>query len=196
MAFSPIELLESPAVPFIPSGASEQYSAAAGVRGGATWTADRAGGGSAIDPREGRKGLRAYRGDTEPQADEQQGPPRCGRRVLVVDDNRDLAESLALVLRLWGHEVAVAFDGPEALAAARAQAPEVMFLDIGLPLLDGFEVAKQLRSEPEMKRMRIIAVTGYGRDEDVRRSREVGIDLHLTKPVDPLVLQRLLVEEQ
>jgi CheY-like chemotaxis protein len=115
---------------------------------------------------------------------------------LVVDDNRDLAESLAMVLRLWGHDVAVAFDGPEALRAARDRLPEVIFLDIGLPLLDGFEVARQLRSEPKTRQVRIIAVTGYGREEDRQRSRDVGIDLHLTKPVDPTMLQRLLLEEE
>src|SRR5947209_10011581 len=74
------------------------------------------------------------------------------RKVLVVDDNRDLAESLAMVLRLWGHDVAVAYDGPEALAAARARPPDVVFLDIGLPQLDGFEVALRLRADPTLKR--------------------------------------------
>ena len=117
-----------------------------------------------------------------------------GRRVLVVDDNRDLAESLAMVLGLWGHDVTVAFDGPAALTAARARPPEVVFLDIGLPYMDGFEVAKQMRREPDLRRARIVAITGYGRDEDRRRSQEVGIDLHLTKPVDPTDLQPLLAE--
>jgi CheY-like chemotaxis protein len=117
------------------------------------------------------------------------------RRVLVVDDNRDLADSLALVLRLWGHDVKVAYDGPEALDAAHERPPDVVFLDIGLPHLDGFEVAKQMRADPLLQRARIVAITGYGRDEDHRRSREVGIDLHLTKPVDPIVLQPLLSEE-
>jgi two-component system CheB/CheR fusion protein len=120
--------------------------------------------------------------------------PPHRRRVLVVDDNRDLAESLAMVLRLWGHDVTVAYDGPAALVAARAQPPEVVFLDIGLPYLDGFQVAKQMRLEPALRRARIVAITGYGRDEDKLRSREVGIDLHLTKPVDPSDLQPLLAE--
>jgi CheY-like chemotaxis protein/two-component sensor histidine kinase len=117
-----------------------------------------------------------------------------GRRVLIVEDNRDLAESLAMVLRLWGHDVTVAFDGPAALTAARARPPEVVFLDIGLPFLDGFEVARRMRQEPKLRKARIVAITGYGGDEDRRRSREVGIDLHLTKPVDPLDLQPLLAE--
>ena len=120
---------------------------------------------------------------------------RPRRRVLVVDDNRDLADSLAVVLRLWGHDVTVAYDGPEALESARERRPEVVFLDIGLPHLDGFEVAKRMRADPVMRKARIVAITGYGRDEDHRRSREVGIDLHLTKPVDPIVLQPLLSEE-
>jgi CheY-like chemotaxis protein len=114
------------------------------------------------------------------------------RRVLVVDDNRDLAESLAVVLRLWGHDVVVAYDGPEALESAQERPPEVVFLDIGLPHLDGFEVARRMRADPVMRHARIVAITGYGRDEDYRRSQEVGIDLHLTKPVDPIVLQPLL----
>src|SRR5262249_44811120 len=77
-----------------------------------------------------------------------------GRRVLVVDDNRDLAETLAMVLRLWGHDVAVAYDGQAALAAARERPPEVVFLDIGLPFLDGFEVARRMRQQPETRRAR------------------------------------------
>jgi signal transduction histidine kinase/CheY-like chemotaxis protein len=117
-----------------------------------------------------------------------------GRRVLVVDDNRDLAESLAMVLRLWGHEVAVAYDGPAALAAAHERPPEVVFLDIGLPHLDGFEVARRLREDPDLRRARIVAITGYGRDDDRRRAQDAGIDLHLTKPVDPSDLQPLLAE--
>jgi CheY-like chemotaxis protein len=118
------------------------------------------------------------------------------RTVLVVDDNRDLAESLAMVLRLWGHDVAVAYDGSQALAAARARPPDVVFLDIGLPQLDGFEVAQRLRADPGLRKTRIVAVTGYGQDEDRRRSQAVGIDIHLTKPVDPIVLQRLLVSDK
>lgn len=118
--------------------------------------------------------------------------PASPRRVLVVDDNRDLAETLAMILRLWGHDVAVAYDGPQALEMARSRPPEVVFLDIGLPRLDGFEVARQMRADPNLCRARIVAITGYGRDEDRQRSREVGIDVHLTKPVDPWQLQPLL----
>lgn len=195
MAFSPTDLYGPPAA-FVPSPRVPEQSNAAAVRGGDTWTADPAGDTASADPREGRKGPRSYPGEAEISPVEEKLCGKFSRRVLVVDDNRDLAESLAMVLRLWGHDVAVAFDGREALQAAKERLPEVIFLDIGLPLLDGFEVAKRLRSEPETRKMRIIAVTGYGREEDYRRSREAGIDLHLTKPVDPLVLQRLLVEEK
>lgn len=118
--------------------------------------------------------------------------PAAPRRVLVVDDNRDLAETLAMILRLWGHEVAVAYDGPQALEMARSRPPEIVFLDIGLPRLDGFEVARQMRADPNLCCARIVAITGYGRDEDRQRSRDVGIDVHLTKPVDPWQLQPIL----
>jgi CheY-like chemotaxis protein len=116
----------------------------------------------------------------------------AGRRVLVVDDNRDAAESLALLLRLKRHEVQVAYDGPEALEAARRHHPEVVVLDIGLPRMDGYEVARRLRQEPGLEKTTLIALTGYGRDEDRRRSQEAGFDRHLTKPVDPLELMNLL----
>jgi CheY-like chemotaxis protein len=89
--------------------------------------------------------------------------------------------------------VFVAYDGPEALELAASHRPDVVFLDIGLPHLDGFEVARRMRADPILRKTRIVAVTGYGREEDHRRSREVGIDVHLTKPVDPIVLQRLLL---
>jgi CheY-like chemotaxis protein len=120
-------------------------------------------------------------------------PP--GRRVLVVDDNRDLAESLAMILRFWGHDVTVAYNGREALEVARSCQPDVVFLDIGLPHLNGFEVARAMRADPDLRGARIVAVTGYGRDEDRERCRDVGFDLHLTKPVDPWRLQALLVGE-
>jgi CheY-like chemotaxis protein len=196
MAFSPTDLSRRPSSFPAAPGLTAQFHAAVGVRVSATSTADQAGDTASAEPWEGRRGLPTYHDDLEPQLEERGTTTKLGRRVLVVDDNRDLAESLAMVLRLWGHDVAVAFDGPEALQVARDRLPEVIFLDIGLPLLDGFEVARQLRSEPKTRQMRIIAVTGYGREEDRQRSRDVGIDLHLTKPVDPTVLQRLLLEEE
>jgi signal transduction histidine kinase/ActR/RegA family two-component response regulator len=118
--------------------------------------------------------------------------PTAQRRVLVVDDNRDLAESLGMVLRLWGHDVKVVYDGPGALAAAREYRPDVIFLDIGLPGLDGYEVARRLRGPLGFRDARVVAITGYGREEDRRKAREAGFDMHLTKPVDPEDLQKLL----
>jgi signal transduction histidine kinase len=114
------------------------------------------------------------------------------RRVLVVDDNRDLAESLGMVLRLWGHDVKVVYDGPGAVAAAREYRPDVVFLDIGLPGFDGYEVARRLRGPLGFRDARVVAITGYGREEDRRKAREAGFDMHLTKPVDPEELQKLL----
>jgi PAS domain S-box-containing protein len=115
-----------------------------------------------------------------------------GRRILIVDDNADAAETLALLLRLNGHDVQTALDGPAAVEAARAFQPDVALLDIGLPGMDGYEVARRLRREPGLKDVRLVAVTGYGREEDRLRSREAGFDHHLTKPVEPCVLLKLL----
>jgi PAS domain S-box-containing protein len=111
------------------------------------------------------------------------------RRVLVVDDNVDAAKSIALILRLTGYDVHCVYDGPSALDAAQAYRPDVVVLDIGLPGMSGYEVAERLREQPEFKRVPLVAVTGYGQDEDRRRSKEVGFDHHLTKPVDPSALQ-------
>ena len=108
----------------------------------------------------------------------------ASRRILVVDDNVQAAESLAVVLRLWGHEVLVHHDGPAAIAAAPAFGPDVVLLDIGLPDLDGYEVARRLRARPDLPGLRLLAMTGYGRDEDRRRAAAAGFDHHLTKPVD------------
>jgi two-component system CheB/CheR fusion protein len=115
-----------------------------------------------------------------------------GRRVLVVDDNVDSAESLALLLRMKGHEVEVAYDGPGALKTAGSFHPEVVMLDIGLPGLDGYEVASRLRRRRRTATALLLALTGYGRDEDQLRSLEAGFDHHLTKPVDPQVLFDLI----
>ncbi|MFP5284676.1 MAG: PAS domain S-box protein [Thermoanaerobaculia bacterium] len=111
------------------------------------------------------------------------------RRVLVVDDNVDAAESIAMILRLSGYDVRCVYDGPSVLPEANAYHPDVVVLDIGLPGMDGYEVARQLRAQPEFQRTPMVAVTGYGQDEDRRRSREAGFDYHLTKPVNPDTLQ-------
>ena len=115
-----------------------------------------------------------------------------GRRVLVVDDNADSADSLALLLRLKGYEVKVAYDGLGALHTAGSVHPEVVLLDIGLPGLDGYQVAGRLRRRRRTATALLLALTGYGREEDQLRSLEAGFDHHLTKPVDPQVIYDLL----
>jgi PAS domain S-box-containing protein len=115
-----------------------------------------------------------------------------GLRVLVVEDNIDAAESLATLLRLWNHDVNVVHDGCMALEAAREQQPEVVLLDIGLPGLDGYQVARRLRDEIGLDHALLVAMTGYGQPEDRRRSQEAGIQYHFVKPVEPLVLRNLL----
>ena len=111
-------------------------------------------------------------------------PSRERVSVLVVDDNVDAAMSLAGLLNKLGYETRTAFDGPSALEAARSAHPSVILLDIGLPGMDGYEVAKRLRSEPLFRSVPLAAVTGYGQDEDRKRAREAGFDRHFTKPVD------------
>ncbi len=120
-------------------------------------------------------------------------PPRVTgarrRRVLVVDDNVDAAESIAVILRASGNDVRSIHDGPSVLPAAKAYRPDVIVLDIGLPGLSGYDVARMLREQAEFRRTLLVAVTGYGQEEDRRRSQEAGFDYHLTKPVDPEALQ-------
>jgi CheY-like chemotaxis protein len=115
-------------------------------------------------------------------------------RVLVVDDSVDTVESTARLLRLHGHEIQTACDASEAIAVALSWRPEVVLLDLGLPDMDGYQVALRLRQEASFQGTVIIAVTGYGRPEDRRQSREAGIDLHLLKPVNPDVLLALLAQ--
>jgi signal transduction histidine kinase/ActR/RegA family two-component response regulator len=117
-------------------------------------------------------------------------------RVLVVDDNHDAAASLASLLTIWGERVAVAHDGQAALDTARTFAPHVVLLDIGLPGLDGYEVARRLRAQPTRTRAVLIALSGYGQAEDERRAREAGFDHHLVKPVDPEVIRELLAKTE
>jgi signal transduction histidine kinase len=114
------------------------------------------------------------------------------RRILVVDDNVDGAEALAKLLGLSGHQTFTAYDGREALAAARLHRPDAVLLDIAMPGMDGYELARRLRQEAGLADVLLVALTGFGQDEDRRRSREANIDHHLVKPVDPDVLQRLL----
>ncbi len=138
--------------------------------------------------------------EPEPAREAPPGRPQAAagpsRRVLVVDDNRDAADSLAILLRLTGHEVRTAYDGPAALREARAWRPEVVLLDIGLPGMSGHEVARRLREERPAEELLIVALTGYGQEEDRRRSQEAGFDLHFVKPVDPNALRDLLAFPQ
>jgi signal transduction histidine kinase len=113
-------------------------------------------------------------------------------RILVVDDNKDAAQSLSLLLKLSGYDVHTAHDGPAALEAARAYAPEIVLLDIGLPRMNGLEVARRLRQDLGLKDILLVALTGYGQEEDRRRSQEAGFNAHLVKPVDLDELHELL----
>jgi CheY-like chemotaxis protein len=114
-------------------------------------------------------------------------------RILVVDDNRDSVESLAMLLRLTGHEVHTAGDGAEAVRSAVALKPDLILLDIGLPKMNGYEAARRIR-EALGDGVMLIALTGWGQDEDRRRSKEAGFDHHLTKPLQFDALQQLLAE--
>jgi signal transduction histidine kinase/DNA-binding response OmpR family regulator len=122
--------------------------------------------------------------------------PAPARRVLIVDDHVDAANSLATLLRLHGHEVHLAHHGRTALEAATKFRPEVVLLDIGLPEMDGYEVARRLRQEMGLKDVAIAALTGYGQDEDRRRSQVAGIDVHLVKPVNLETLYKLLARPE
>jgi CheY-like chemotaxis protein len=109
-----------------------------------------------------------------------------------VDDNRDAAESLVMILRLLGHELYTAYNGLEAVQAAATFVPEVVLLDIGLPKMNGYEAARHIRGQAWGKNMALIALTGWGQEDDKKRALEAGCDHHLTKPVDPAALEKLL----
>ncbi|MFO0843675.1 MAG: response regulator [Gemmataceae bacterium] len=113
-------------------------------------------------------------------------------KVLVVDDNADSARMLAMLVRLGGHEVKAAVGGAEALAAVRDFTPGFAFLDLGMPLMDGFELARRLRLTPGLERVVLVAMTGFGDDDHQRRAREAGFDHHLVKPADPAEIEKLL----
>jgi CheY-like chemotaxis protein len=119
-------------------------------------------------------------------------PPARQIRILIIEDNRDAADSLHMLLEVLGHEVQVAYNGTAGLALADEWLPEVILSDIGLPGLDGYGVARELRRNPATAQIRLIAVTGYGSEADRRRAFEAGFDYHLTKPVDPEVLLALI----
>src|SRR5262249_41008758 len=115
-------------------------------------------------------------------------------RILVVDDNRDSAESLSMLLRIMGNDTETAHDGLETLRVGAAFRPDVILLDIGMPRLDGYETARRIRQTPWGKPVVLVAKTGWGQDDDKRRSREVGFNFHMVKPVDPAALVKMLAE--
>ena len=115
---------------------------------------------------------------------------RC--RILVVDDNKDSADSLAMLLRVKGNDIRTAYDGLEAVEVAEVFQPEVVLLDIGLPKLNGYDVARRIRQQPWGRGTTLIALTGWGKDEDRRLSQEAGFNFHLVKPVDLAALEELL----
>jgi CheY-like chemotaxis protein len=124
---------------------------------------------------------------------------RSGKRILVVDDNRDGAELLEEVFRALGHTTRLAYDGEGALELARGFRPEIAFLDIGLPVMDGYQLARRMRTVPGLQKIRLVAVTGFGQEADRGRAREAGFDEHLVKPVAidalRLLMDRLLSHE-
>ena len=121
--------------------------------------------------------------------DEKQGR---GCRVLVVDDRHDAADTLAMLIEIWGHQPIVAYNAASALDLSLDRRPDVVLLDIGLPGMDGREVARQIRRQPGMADALLVAVTGYGGEQEERSCREAGFDLHLLKPFDSNPLRDLL----
>ena len=119
-----------------------------------------------------------------------------GCRVLIVDDNRDSATSLALLLKITGNQTKTAFDGLEALATAESFQPNVILLDIGLPKMNGHDTCRAIRQQPWGKDILILALTGWGQEEDRRRTAEAGFDNHLVKPVDYVALNKLILESK
>jgi PAS domain S-box-containing protein len=128
--------------------------------------------------------------EVEPQVNEEAAS--SGLRLLVVDDNEDAADSLALLLQFHGHHVRVAYSGMAALEITKRGVPDLVFLDIGMPGMDGYEVARRLRQQPGLEKVLVAALTGWGQQEDRRRSAEAGFDYHLVKPVEPKTLESLL----
>lgn len=117
---------------------------------------------------------------------------KTARRVLVVDDNADAAEMMATLLELDGHDVRVAHDAESALTVARQFTPDIGLFDIGLPETDGYELARRVRGDTRLLNMYLVAVTGWGQDDDVRRASDAGFDWHLTKPAEPDDVRRAL----
>ncbi|HMA10204.1 MAG TPA: response regulator, partial [Ramlibacter sp.] len=133
------------------------------------------------------------RGQVDKQPSGTEALPK-GQRIMVVDDNRDSADSTMSILRALGHDVVSAYDGPSALELARRLRPDVVLLDLAMPGADGFETLKLLRVQPGMYKSFVIAMTGYGAEEDKQRTRDAGFDAHLVKPIELDSLMRLLYQ--
>jgi CheY-like chemotaxis protein len=118
------------------------------------------------------------------------------RRVLVVDDNHDAAESMRMLLQVLGHETRAAYDGNDAVAIAAEYRPDVVFLDLGMPGMDGYQLARALRVLPGFENVTLVALTGFGSEEHRRKTIEAGIDRHLVKPVELAALQRALAPRE
>jgi CheY-like chemotaxis protein len=130
--------------------------------------------------------------DAPPTDRTRRGPGEQVRRILVVDDNRDSTESLAALLRLAGHEVATAYDGVAAVAAAQRDRPDAILLDLGMPKLDGYGACRRIREQPWGKDIVILALTGWAEESDRRQSREAGFNGHLLKPIKVAALMQAL----
>jgi CheY-like chemotaxis protein len=129
-----------------------------------------------------------------PGREEKQFAPKSSLRILIVDDNRDSADSLSMMLKIMGNDTRTAYDGEEAVAVANEFRPAVILLDIGLPRLNGYEACRRIREQTKGKELVIIAQTGWGQDEDRQRTHQAGFDHHMVKPVDPQALMSLLAE--
>jgi CheY-like chemotaxis protein len=125
-----------------------------------------------------------------PAAPKEEDAPKM--KIVIADDNRDSADSMAMLLEATGHAVHVAYDGAEAVATAVRVKPDAVLLDIGMPKMNGFECARAIRGQPWAAGTLLIALTGWGQEEDKRRALEAGFDRHLTKPVDPAMLENAL----
>jgi CheY-like chemotaxis protein len=130
----------------------------------------------------------------QPLAAKSVGAPVNGLRVVVADDNRDAADSLAVLLRALGNEVSVAYDGIEAVEVARVFRPHVIMLDIGMPRLDGYGAAREIRKDTRAADVKLVALTGWGQDDDRKRAHAAGFDAHLVKPADLDALRRVLAD--
>jgi len=127
-----------------------------------------------------------------PDDPKSEGQERAALHVLVVDDNRDAADSLRMLLEMWGHDVRVAYDGAEGLEVARSYHPDCLVLDIGLPAMNGYDLARRVRQEPGLERAKLIALTAYSGEAHARRAREAGFDYQLVKPASLSELERIL----